>query len=174
MESLQAQGLIISQQLAKLRSGELGSVKLGDHSSTKREQMATSTEGGNGSITSERLQAELAWEIAETAQSCVYLAEQLQLFAERYLQSQTTCPESICKLQLDSAMTLHDLLRTMRRSFEDGIVKESVTRVPRISMDLVVEIRLRLAQGRVTTMDECMINTESQEMTTIEGAGGTS
>jgi hypothetical protein len=174
MESLQAQGLIISQQLAKLRSGELGSEKSGDHSSMKQEPMATNIEGGNGSITSERLRGELAWEIAETAQSCVYLAEQLQLFAERYLQSRITFPESTCRLQLDSAMTLHDLLRTMLRSFEDGIVKESVTRVPRISMGLVVEIRLRLAQGRVITTDECTINTENQEMNTIDDVGDTS
>jgi hypothetical protein len=174
MESLQAQGLIISRQLAKLRSGELGSAKSDDHSSMRQEPMAISIELGSGSTTSERLRVELAWEIAETAQSCVYLAEQLQLFAERYLQSQTTFPESICRLQLDSAMTLHALLRTMRRSFAEGIVKESVTRVPRISTGLVGEIRLRLAQDRVTTMDECMINTENQEMTTIEDVGGTS
>ena len=173
MESLRNQGLIISQHLAKLRLDRLNSVGSADPSSTKQEQMAISIGAGVGSITRERLQEELAWELAELAQSCVYLAEELQVFAEKFLASPILCPVSTFRLQLDSAMTLHDLLRGIRRSYEDSISKENVIRAPRISMALVVEIRLRLDQGRAITTDACMINSESQKTNIIEGAGDT-
>jgi|SRR5882724_1377933 len=173
MESSQVQALIMSQQLANLRLDGWRSESSADHSSTRRGRMATSTGAGSGSATSEQLREELAWEIAMTAQSCVYLAEQLQIFAEKSWGLPSQFPDSTYRLQLDSARTLHSLLLRMLWNYEDSIRDGYVNRLPRLSTVLVREIRSILAVGQAITSDECTINTESPKTNAIEDAGDT-
>jgi len=82
MESSQVQALIMSQQLANLRLDGWRSESSADHSSTRRGGWQQVQELEVAQLRRNSF-GELAWEIAMTAQSCVYLAEQLQIFAEK-------------------------------------------------------------------------------------------
>lgn len=115
----------------------------------------------------------LAWEIAQTAQSCAALAKEMQMFAERLCDAQTISAGLTCRQLFVSAAILHDLLRLMLVRYRQALDTVNTNLVPCLSTHLAEEILSQLDHGQAITMVEYTINTESQEMSDTADVGGT-
>lgn len=114
-----------------------------------------------------------AWELAQTAQSCAYLAESLQCMAEISAASAIESPDSTFSRLLDSIATFRALLAVMQAKLELGSRGEDEIPLPVLSDHLVAEIRLQLAHGVAITTGAYMISTKSLERTDTEDVGDT-
>jgi hypothetical protein len=115
--------------------------------------------------------AALAWEMALLAQSCAYLAEEAQIWAEKYVDRTLTSPDWTYRRLLDSLGTTRRLLDTMHRRLREVNEKEENTAICALSDHLAEGIRYMLAQGSAITSVECMTNIESQETSGTDDAG---
>jgi hypothetical protein len=94
---------------------------------------------------------ELAWAVALEAQSCAYLALELQALAQILSEQLITCPESTYRQLLDSHETFRGLLECMTASTRESIANGSDHTMPALSLRMVGEIRAMLALDRATT-----------------------
>lgn len=125
--------------------------------------MATPSELGQPMDTVEWSAEALAWLLAMQAQSCAYLALELQRFAEELSTLQITCPESTYKRLLDSTEIFTRLLDSMRQSYAENNSHEKDNSIPVLSEHLVGAIRSMLAPDRVTTSGGSTISTEKAD-----------
>jgi hypothetical protein len=115
--------------------------------------------------------ATLAWEMAMLAQSCAYLAEEAQLWAQNSVDRTLTSPDLIYRQLLDSIGTFRRLLDIMHRRLGE-INREAPNNVICVlNVHLAEEIRYMLGLGLATIMVECMTSTESQETSSTVDAG---
>jgi hypothetical protein len=117
--------------------------------------------------------AALAWEMAIQAQSCAYLAEEAQLWAEKSVDRTLALQESTYRQLLDSIGTFRRLLDTMHRTLHAINEREGATSISVLNEHLAEEIRYMLGRGLATTTVECMTNTRSQETSNTADAGDT-
>lgn len=171
MASLQQRRLITSLQLARLSLARILYSASGLSLKGLRDGMATSDGLGDSTDMSERRVAELAWELAMMAQSCAYLATELQVSAERLLVSQITCPESTFSALFSSAGIARHLIENMRQSFAATNAEEDLQELPVLSTELVAAIRSSLARGQAITTVGYTTSGESQETSSIDTAG---
>lgn len=174
MESSRQQQLTTSQQLARLSLGRILSSDLVESLRTLREEMATEGNRGVGTATWDRRAVELAWVLAMMAQSCAYLATELQVSAGRLSTSQITCRESTYNALLDSTGIALALIDSMRQSFAVTNEAADLHELPVLSMDLVQAIRWSLAQDPATTTAEYTTSGERAETSHIDTVGGMS
>jgi hypothetical protein len=131
--------------------------------SSRGEQMDTEAIGAEA----------LAWEMAMLAQSCAYLAEEAQIWAENSVDRKLTSPDLIYRQLLDSIGTTRRLLDTMHRRLR-GLNERAGNRdICVLNALLAEEIRYMLAAGSATTMVGCMTSIESQETSNTGDAGDT-
>lgn len=116
---------------------------------------------------------ELPWELAMTAQSCAYLAEELQIAAGTSYGRTLTCHDSTYRRLLDSVEIFRALLDDMRQKFKETNVKADLSVIHVLNARLAEEIRCTLVQGSATTTVECMTSTESRETSNSETVGDT-
>jgi hypothetical protein len=117
--------------------------------------------------------ATLAWEMAMLAQSCAYLAEEAQIWAQNCVDRTLTSPDLIYRQLLDSVGTTRRLLDIMHRRLGE-INREAPNNVICVlNVHLAEEIRYMLGLGLATIMVECMTNTGSQETSSTADAGDT-
>jgi hypothetical protein len=113
----------------------------------------------------------LAWEIAETAQSCAYLAIELQVWASRsYGQAQTSAGWTYRPL-FDSVRIFRALLINMHKRFVEINGWEENNAVCVISEDLAEAILSTLVVDKATTLAECMTRPEKAETQDTGTAG---
>lgn len=141
--------------------------------SEMREEMATFSEVGQPTDTGAWPAVALAWRLAMQAQSCAYLALELQQFAEELSTLQIMCPESIYKRLLDSTEIFTRLLDNMRQSYAENNSHEIDNSIPVLSVPLVEAIHSTLDRVPVTTMVESTINTEKASQMHTQDAGDT-
>jgi len=165
------QALITSLQVGKLRHHRGASQRSADYSSMLQNEMGALLSRGEPTDTRESRALALGWQLAMAAQSCAYLADELQIFAERLSTMQITCPESTYRRLYDSGEMLLALLENMRQNYVESNAQESDQSLPVLSLDMAQVIRSTLAQERVTTMVASTINTDSREYRSIETAG---
>jgi hypothetical protein len=134
-------------------------------------EMATKSSPGEPMDTGAIGAATLAWEMAMLAQSCAYLAEEAQIWAQKSVDRTLTSQESTYKLLLDSTGTLRRLLDTMHRSLHGINVTEGSNVICVLSPLMVEEIRFTLARGSAISTVECMTSTESRETSNTGDAG---
>lgn len=171
MASLQQLRLTTSLQLARLSLGRILSSGSGLCLKRSRDGMATSDGRGDSTATSELRAEELAWEFATMAQSCAYLATELQVLAERLLVSRATCPGWTFSALFDSTGIARHLIENMRRSFAATNAEEDLQELPVLSTELVAAIRSSLARGQAITTVGYTTSGESQETSSIDTAG---
>lgn len=174
MDSSERQALITSLQQAKLLPHSSTYNTLAEHFFEMREEMATSRETGQPMDTQVWRSLELAWGLAMTAQSCAYLALELQMFADRLSQWQITSPELIYKRLLDSDATFRRLLDIMRQSYAESNADESGQYLPVLNEHLVEEIRYTLDLELATTSGGYTTNTRRAKTMRTENVGDTS
>lgn len=171
MESSQARALIISQQLANLRLHRVFSRNRAAIIAYERNKEAMMRGLGQPSDTQAWSAVALAWELAIAAQSCAYLAEQLQIISEKLAQLPIVSPESTYSQLFGSVETMQRLLGTMLRSFVEANAKEPVSSLPTFSGTLEEEIRLQLDRDAAIIMAAFTTSIASQEKTSIDDAG---
>lgn len=123
-------------------------------SSRQLEMAGLNDVGQPGDMTEWRAEA-LAWAVALEAQSCAYLALELQALAQRFSETPITCPEWTYRRLLDSHETFKALLDIMVQSFRDTNANGSDGSLPALSERMVQEIRYMLAQDPATTSGGC-------------------
>lgn len=130
---------------------------------------------GDGEATATRgSQAEeLAWVMAMQAQSCAYLAEWLQIFAERLYREPLELPESIYNQLYDSHETMLALLDIMRQRLEGQSKLEHASYIPALNAHMAEEIRFMLVRGSAITMAECTTSIESRISKSTSDVGDT-
>jgi hypothetical protein len=138
-----------------------------------RVRMATKSGPGQPTDTEAIGAATLAWELAMLAQSCAYLAEEAQIWAQRSVDRTLTSRELTYRQLLDSTGTLRRLLDTMHRTLHAINVKEGSNDISVLNVHLAEEIRYMLGRGLATTTVECMTSTENLETNSTADAGGT-
>jgi hypothetical protein len=106
---------------------------------------------------------ELGWVIALEAQSCAYLALELQALAQRLSETQITCPESTYRRLYDSHAMFRRLVEFMQQSFRDSNANGNDGSLPVLSARMVQEIRSMLAQETATTSEGYTISSERAE-----------
>lgn len=173
MESSRQQGSTTAQQLAALRLHRFSSEGLAMSNLRRRVEGAMSSSLGPPTDTGGIGAATLAWEMATLAQSCAYLAEEAQLWAEKSVDRTLTLADSTYRPLCDSAGTLARLLDAMHRSLRRINEGERPNDICVLNALLGEEIRFMLARGSAITMVECMTNIESQEMRDTGDAGAT-
>jgi len=171
MEPSRRQDLITAQQLARLSLHRFYCAASGLKNSTLREGGARMSDAGPAMGTRGGKAGVLAWAIAQTAQSCAYLAGELQVAAEKYSLQTLDCHESTYRQLLDSIAIFQALLDVMRAKYRHLSVEEDFDVLPVLSVRLAEEIRSSLAHGLAITMVECMTSTESQETSSTESVG---
>jgi hypothetical protein len=134
---------------------------------------ATRSKHGPGRGTEDGPVAALAWEIAETAQSCAYLAIELQILACGSYDQEPTLPESTYRRLSYSVEIFRALLRNMHMRLSQINSEEGNNAVCVISEDLAEAILSMWAADNLTTTVECMTRPESQETTDTDTAGDT-
>jgi hypothetical protein len=117
--------------------------------------------------------AALAWEMAMLAQSCAYLAEEAQIWAQNSADRTLVSPDLTSRQLLDSIGTFRRLLDTMHRRLRWLNEKEANNAICVLNDHLAEEIRYMLGRGLATTLVECMTSIESQETSSTDDAGGT-
>lgn len=154
--------------LTRLVSGKSGSCW-----SARPEERVTSSEISQPGDTEDTPALALGWALAMQAQSCAYLALDLQAFAEILSVSQIMCPESTYKRLLDSTETFTRLLDSMRQSYGENSQVENENSVPVLSERLVVAIRSMLDREQVTITVGSTISTERASPIHTKNAGDT-
>jgi hypothetical protein len=117
--------------------------------------------------------ATLAWEMAILAQSCAYLAEEAQIWAQSCVDRTLTSPDLIYRQLLDSTGTFRRLLDNMHRRLGEinrGAPKNAICV---LNEALAEEIRYMLGLGLATITVECMTSIESQGTSSTADAGDT-
>jgi hypothetical protein len=173
MESSQAQGLIISQQLAILRLHRFCSEGSAMTSLAGQVEKATESYPGQPTDTGVVGAATLAWEMAMLAQSCAYLAEEAQIWAQKSAERTLMCRESTYRRLLDSTGTMRRLLDIMHRRLREINERGASNDICVLNDHLAEEIRYMLGLGLATTLVECMTNTASPETSNTVDAGDT-
>jgi hypothetical protein len=173
MEPSAMQALITSLQVHRLGLTSLLSPKSVKRPSGTREEMAMSSGRGGRTDTSGGSAEELGWLLAMQAQSCAYLALELQKFAEELSTSRITCPESTYKRLYFSIEIFTRLLDSMRQSYAESNSHEIENSIPVLSERLVAEIHSMWARGQVTTTGESTTSTEKVSQTTSRECGDT-
>lgn len=154
MEPSQMQVATISRQLARISLNRNSSNNSGIGFSMMQDEKATSsTVEQPGDTRSYMLEAS-AWDYALTAQSCAYLALELQAFAERLRLSRITCRESTYRQLSDSIATFRRLLEDMSKSYAEYNASEDGHSIPVLSSRVVEAIRSTLAAGEAPTSGE--------------------
>jgi len=169
----QAQALITSQQLARLRLHRFFSDPLGKPLSEMQGGMVRESSVGQPTDTKEMPADTLAWALANTAQCCAYLAASLQCMAEKCANMQIESQESTYKRLLDSIGMLRGLLDAMRRRLDEESSKGHGIGLPVLSDHLAEEIRSLLARDQAITMGVYMTSIKSRKTTDTPGAGDT-
>lgn len=173
MDTSSEQALITSLHQHRLGLTSLLSSPSAKRVSEMREEMETPCELSQPTDTAARPAVVLAWALAMQAQSCAYLALELQEFAEQLLTSQIMCQESTYRRLSDSIEIFTRLLESMRRSYAENNSHETDNSMPVLSEHLVEVIRFTLAQGQATTTDGSTINTERAARKSTESVGDT-
>lgn len=163
MESSRQQQLTTSQQLARLSLGRILSSDLVESLQTLRGEMATGANPGVNTATWDKRAVELAWVLAMMAQSCAYLATELQVSAGRLSTSQITCPESTYNALFYSTGTALRLIDSMKQSFAVTNERAEARELPVLSTDLVEAIRWSLVHDPVTITAEYTTSGESHD-----------
>jgi hypothetical protein len=167
-------GLITAQQLARLGLPRFFSRGSGlNHSTPYVETGTTSPHGPGKGIEAGPVEA-LAWEIAETAQSCAYLAIELQVLASRSHDQAPTLAGWTYRPLLDSVKIFRALLRNMHEKLVLINAEEDCSAVCVISEDLAEAILSMWAADSLITMVECMTRPANHETPDTGTAGGTS
>lgn len=153
------------QWITSLLQARLGCMNVASTTSVRRFssrqlEMANVSDVGQPGDMREWRAEELAWAVALEAQSCAYLALELQALAQRFSEMRITCPESTYKRLLDSHETFRDLLDIMVRSFRETNENGSEGLLPALSERMVAEIRSMLAQEVATTLGGYTTSTE--------------
>jgi hypothetical protein len=174
MASSQTQGLTTAQQLARLRWDNVDSKRLVKALSERRDEMATVSEPGVDSATRGLRAKGLAWELALAAQSCAYLAIELQLLAEKLAGSRIACRESTFKSLLDSAETFRAWLDIMQQRCKLTSEQDDVGWLLELSEPLGAATPSISARVQADTSDECTTSTERVETSPTGDAGDTS
>lgn len=174
MDRWSEQPLIISRQLAQLGLQTLTLSTLVSSLSETQNKLAIEREHGQPSDIEEWPAVELAWAAAMQAQSCAYLAEELQIFAERLLGSQITCPESTYNALYDSIETFRHLLDVMVQSYRESNANMQEGLLPVLSTPMVEAIRSTLGPDRATITGASMIKRGRASRQSSDGAGDTS
>jgi hypothetical protein len=117
--------------------------------------------------------ATLAWEMATLAQSCAYLAEEAQIWAQHSVDRTLTSPDLIYRQLLDSVGTTRRLLDIMHRRLGEINRQAPNNGICVLNVHLAEEIRYMLGLGLATTTVECMTNIESPETSSTADAGDT-
>jgi hypothetical protein len=152
MEPSQMQVATISRQLARISLDRNSSNNSATGLSKMQDGEATdSTVEQPGDTRSYMLEAS-AWEYALTAQSCAYLALELQGFAEKLSRSRITCRESTYRQLSDSTVTFRRLLEDMSKSYAEYNASEDDHYIPVLSSRVVEAIRCTLAAGEAPTL----------------------
>lgn len=165
------QGLTTAQQLARLGLTKFFSRGSGLTPSMEHGGMGTMSNHGPGKGTKAGPVGELAWEIAQTAQSCAYLAIELQVLASRSYAQGPTLPESTYSQLSSSVGIFRGLLTNMHKKLSVLNKKEDNNAVCVISGDLAEAILSMWAADNLTTTVECMTKPASQETPDIDTAG---
>lgn len=173
MDNSSRQGLTISQQLARLGLNRFYSRGSGLNHSTPPGETGTMFGRGPGKATEDAPGAELAWEIALTAQSCASLAVELQIWAQKSVDREPISRDSICKQLSSSVGIFRALLTNMHKKFLQLNAKEENNDICVINGDLAEAILSMWAAGNLTTLVECMTSTEKPKTSDTETAGGT-
>jgi len=166
--------LTTSLQLANLRQAARVIGRSDGIFSKLREMGATLSDHGPMRGSGGTDLGELAWVIAENAQCCAFLAESMQIFAEKLSDVPPTSHELTSKQPFISALQLRALLGIMLREYERASIPDVPTVVPSISTDLAEGIRWQLAHGKAITMEGFTIKEENPGAPTTTGASGTS
>lgn len=167
MDSSAKRALITSLHQHRLGLTSLTSSTLVRRVSGTRDEMETPSEHGQQTDTSVKPAEELGWLLAMQAQSCAYLALELQKFAEELSTLQITCPESTYRRLYVSIEMFTRLLDNMRRSYAENNSHEIESSIPVLSARMVEAIHSMLVQDQVTTSEGCTTNTgkASQKIT---------
>jgi hypothetical protein len=172
-EKSSQRGLTTAQQLARLGLTRFFSRGSGLTPSTQPAETGTRSSHGHGRGTEAGPVAELAWVIAETAQSCAYLAIELQILAGRSYDQAPTCPDSTYKRLSDSARIFRGLLTNMHEKLVLVNSEAESSAICVINEDLAEAIlSMWVADDLITTV-ECMTKPASQETPDTSAAGGT-
>lgn len=145
MEPSQVQAAIISRQLVRISLNRNPSSNSDTDFSTMRDEMATDSTAEQPMDSRSYMLEASAWEYALTAQSCAYLALELQACAEKLSKSRITCRESTYKQLLDSIVIFRRLLEDMSKSYADFNGNEDGHYIPVLSSHVVAAIRSTLA-----------------------------
>jgi hypothetical protein len=171
MESSQARALITSRQLAPLRLHRFCSEASATRSLERRVELVTKSSHGEPMDTEAIGAATLAWEMAMLAQSCAYLAEEAQIWAQHSVDRKLTSPESTYRQLLDSVGTTRRLLDIMHRTLRAINVREGSSDISVLNAHLAEEIRYMLGLGSAITTVACMTSTERVETSNTADAG---
>jgi hypothetical protein len=139
----------------------------------ERVRRATMSSHGQPTDTEDIGAAALAWEMAMQAQSCAYLAEEAQIWAEKSVDRTLALRESTYRQLLDSIGTFRRLLDTMHRTLHAINEREDEKSISVLNELLAEEIRYMLGLGLATTTVECMTSTGNQETSNTADAGDT-
>jgi hypothetical protein len=173
MDRSSARALTTAQQLARLKLSRFFSEGSGLTASTRPDETATSSSRGGGAATGDGPVVALAWEIAQTAQFCAYLAIELQVWAEKYAGRESISADSTYRRLSDSLGIFRGLLNNMQVKFSKLNKEEGNTYVCAISEPLVEAILSMWAADNLTTLVECMTSTERAETLGTSDAGDT-
>jgi hypothetical protein len=136
------------------------------------DEKATLSVRGHGKGTEAGPVAELAWEIAMTAQSCALLAVELQERAEYFERQASTSQDSTCRSLSISVGIFRGLLMSMLRKFASINRQEGSSDVCVMSADLEAAILSMWAADNLTITAECMTSTERVATSDTGTAGG--
>lgn len=173
MEPSAEQALITSLHQHRLGLTSLISSPSVRRVSGTRGGMAMPSEHGEHMDIAAGAAAELGWLLAMQAQSCAYLALELQKFAEELSASRITCPELTYRRLYVSIETFTRLLENMRQSYVASNQHEIDNSIPVLSEHLVGAIRSMLAQDQATITGGSMTNTERASRKNTSDAGDT-
>lgn len=173
MDTSAEQGLITSLHQHRLGLTSLTSSPSVKRVSERRSEMAMSSDCGQPTDTVVRPAEELGWLLAMQAQSCAYLALELQRFAEELSTLRITCPESTYRRLYVSIEMFSRLLDNMRQSYAENNSHEIESSIPVLSARLVEAIHSTLAQESVTITDGSTISTERANQMTTPNVGDT-
>jgi hypothetical protein len=167
------QALTTAQQLARLGLTQFFSKGSGLTPSTEPAETETKSKHGPGGATEDGPVGALAWEIAATAQSCAYLAIELQVLASRSYGQAPTLPGWTYKPLSDSVVIFRTLLNSMHKRLVHLNSSGESNAVCVINEDLAEVILSMWVADRAITTVECMTSPEKAETSGTGTAGAT-
>jgi hypothetical protein len=162
-----------AQQLARLKLSRFFSEGTGLMPSTRPEGMEIRSDLGSGEATTDGPVVGLAWEVAQTAQSCAYLAVELQVWAEKYADRAPISADSTYRRLSDLIGIFRGLLHSMLGKFSTLNKEEGNRYVCVISERLAEEILSMWAADNLIMLAECMTSNAKAETSNTADAGGT-